>query len=74
MTTMQIAQSIQYVVDHDGKPTAVVLDVETWQALLMRLEQVEDMALIRERLTNWRSKEGWTSWEEFEAELESATS
>jgi len=34
------------------------------------LEDIEDTELIRDRMKNWPSKEGWTRWEDFEAELE----
>ncbi len=33
-------------------------------------EDSEDMNLVRERMEHWKTKNGWTSWEDFEAELE----
>ena len=48
--------------------TAVVLGLKAWEAFLSILEEIEDVELIRDRLKNWRSKEGWTRWEDFETE------
>lgn len=71
MTVTEILQSVQFIVGQEGKPTAVVLDIETWEALLSMLEDVEDVQLVRDRLNNWQTKEGWTRWEEYETELDS---
>ena len=70
MTVAEILQSVQFIVGQEGKPTAVVLDIQTWETLLSMLEDVEDVQLVRDRLNNWQIKEGWTRWEEFEAELD----
>jgi hypothetical protein len=69
MTVTELLKSIRFVVDQQGKPTAALLDMEAWEAFLSMLEDGEDAELIRERTRNWRSKEGWTRWEDFEAEL-----
>lgn len=68
MTVSEILQSIQFVIGQDGKPTAALLDIKAWEAFLSMLEDIEDTALIRNRMKNWRSKEGWTRWEDFEAD------
>jgi len=70
MTVTEILKSMQFVVDREGKPTAALLDMDAWNAFVSMLEDIEDIELIRERMKNWRSKEGWTRWENFEAELE----
>jgi accessory colonization factor AcfC len=70
MTVTDVLRSAHFVVDQEGKPTAVVLDIGVWEALLTALEDIEDVELARERLKNWRSKQGWTRWEDFEAELD----
>jgi len=70
MTVTEILKSMQFVIDREGKPTAVLLDMDAWNAFVSMLEDMEDIELIRERMKNWRSKEGWTRWEDFEAELE----
>jgi glycerol kinase len=70
MTVSQILDSVQFVVDRAGKPTAAMLDINVWSDLRAILEELEDKKLIQDRLNNWRTKEGWTRWEDFEAELE----
>jgi hypothetical protein len=70
MTALEILKSVHFVVDQDGTPTAAVLDMRAWEAFLSMLEDLEDESLVVERLKNWRSKEGWSRWEEFEGELE----
>ena len=70
MTVTDILRSVRFLVDQKGKPTAAVLDMDAWEAFLSLLEDIEDAELIRERTRSWRSKEGWTRWEDFEAELE----
>jgi hypothetical protein len=70
MTVAEILQSVQFVVSQEGKPTAAILDISAWEAFLSMLEDLEDVELVRERMKNWRVKEGWTRWENFEAELE----
>lgn len=70
MTVTDLLKSMQFVVDHDGKPTAALLDMDAWEAFVSMLEGIEDVQLIRERMKNWRTKEGWTGWEDFEAEME----
>lgn len=70
MTVMEILQSVQFVVNQEGNPTAAVLDIKVWEAILSMLEDAEDIQIIRNRVQNWRIKEGWTAWEDFEAELD----
>ena len=70
MTVTEILKSMQFVVDREGKPTAALLNMDAWNAFVSMLEDMEDVELIRERMKTWRSKEGWTRWEDFEAELE----
>jgi len=70
MTATEILQSVQFVVDQNGNPTAAVLDMRAWEAFLSLLEDVEDTELIQDRIKDWRSKKGWTRWDDFKAELE----
>ena len=70
MTVTEVLKSAHFLVDQEGKPTAVVLDIAVWDAFLAALEDVEDSELVRERLKDWRTKQGWTRWEDFEAQLE----
>jgi hypothetical protein len=70
MTVAEVLKSAHFLVDQEGKPTVVVLDITVWEAFLAALEDIENSELVRERLKDWRTKHGWTPWEDFEAELE----
>ncbi len=71
MTIQEILGAVQFVVSQDGKRTAAMIDIDVWEAVLSLLEDLEDAELVHDRLKNWRTKEGWTRWEEFEQELAS---
>ena len=70
MTIYEMLRSVQFVVDESGKRTAAILDMQSWEAILSSLEEIEDVRLIRDRMENWRTKEDWTPWDAFERELE----
>jgi hypothetical protein len=73
MTAVEkVLTNAQFVVNAEGKPTAAVLDIQSWVELIDALEEVDDVHLARERLKNWKSKQGWTPWVEFDKELKSA--
>ena len=73
MTSVEkVLTNAQFVVNAEGKPTAAVLDIRSWEELIDLLEEFEDVHLVRERLKNWPSKQGWTLWAEFEKELDPA--
>ena len=61
-------KDVKFLVDAKGKATAAVLDIAAWSALLDALEDSEDIRLARERLAEWKSKQGWTAWENIEPE------
>lgn len=44
MSVTEILDSVQFVVDKQGQQTAVLLDLEVWEALRQLLENLEDMA------------------------------
>lgn len=69
MTVAKITQTPQFIVGQNGEPTAIVLTIPIWEKIVAMLEDVEDFKLIRQRLKNWRTKQGWTNWDEFEQEL-----
>ena len=48
MGVTKLLQSVQFVVDHEGKRKAVQVDVETWEELLELLEDLEDAAEMEE--------------------------
>lgn len=69
MSVQEILQSVEFVVDHQGKPKSAVVDMKIWEAFVTWLEQVEDQELVQSRSNGWREKKGWRRWEEFETEL-----
>jgi hypothetical protein len=44
MSVTELLQSVQFVVDHEGKRKAVQVDLQTWEELLGLLEDMEDAA------------------------------
>lgn len=66
----EILQSAQFIVDTKGKLTAVVLDIEAWEAFMSMIEDLEDVKIFQVRVKEWRAKEGWTPWKSFVGELE----
>lgn len=74
MGLLEMLKSVRFVVDPDGRPSAVQVPVETWEALLERLEDDEDRALVREKMARWRggpTKAGAPRWEDVKAEWDS---
>jgi hypothetical protein len=69
-------QDIQIVVGAEGKPTAVIVDITTWERILDALEDVEDISLAKEALTAFDAaggdpdKAGFIPWDKVKAELE----
>ncbi len=45
---MEFSHDIRFVVDTQGKPTAVLVDIVTWERILQALEDVEDIQLARQ--------------------------
>ena len=66
---------MKFVVGADGKPTAALLDIDTWRALVAMLEEAEDQGLLQAYLAKRRSARtpeamGLIPWEHVEAELD----
>jgi hypothetical protein len=60
-------KSLRYVVDPQGPPAAVQLNIEDWDALLRWIEDLEDRSLVRDLLPRLRqgpAKAGALDWEE----------
>ncbi len=55
MINLETLKSVQFVVGPDGQPSAVQLDIETWESLLDWLEDVDDRALVKQVLPKLRS-------------------
>jgi len=69
-------KDIQFVIGAEGKPTAVLVDIATWERIIQALEDAEDIALAKEALAVLDAaggdpeKAGFISWERVKAELE----
>ncbi|MEB3122817.1 MAG: hypothetical protein VKL41_16550 [Snowella sp.] len=66
MNTTQLLEKNQIVVDAKGNQSAISLDLEDWEQLLILLEEVEDANYI---LQAKQEKEETISWEQAKAEL-----
>jgi hypothetical protein len=79
MTVSEIATAVQFVIGKQGEPTAALIDIATWRAIVSMLEEAEDQGLLRSYLTR-RSKAsspkemGLIPWEEAEAALDAGES
>jgi hypothetical protein len=71
MLNLEAFKSVQFVVGQDGRPSAVQMDIETWESLLDWLEDTEDRALIKQALPKLRShpaQAGALRWDEMKSE------
>ncbi len=66
MNTTQLLEKIQIVVDTKGNQSAISLDLQDWEQLLIFLEDVEDANDI---LQAKQENEETISWEQAKAEL-----
>jgi hypothetical protein len=51
MTSIDILDTAQYVVDKDGRQTAVLLDLSSWQLLRQQLEELAEDEKLGELMT-----------------------
>jgi len=71
---LDIFKDVRYVIDKDGKRAAIQLDINDWSSLLDYLEDLEDRALIRDKLSRLLQnpqKSGAMSWDEVSSAWES---
>jgi hypothetical protein len=67
-----VREGIYYLVDADGKPTAVQVNWEIWQRIVAALEDAEDVALAEAALAELDAagghpeKAGWLRLEDLE--------
>jgi hypothetical protein len=72
----QVLAAPSFVVGADGRPTAVVIDLVTWQAIVAYLEDEQDGEIMHEAaedmvsLARGEHPAGWKTWGAFEAELD----
>lgn len=75
MTVSEALEGVRFVVGPDGKPSAALVDIAAWQALVELLEEAEDQGLLRAYLARRRAAGspeamGLIPWEQAEAELD----
>lgn len=69
-----ILDSVQYVVDKDGQQTAVLLDLPTWDALRLLLEEFsedERLGRLMDEVEDDQTFEGEASWNLYQSLLSS---
>ena len=54
MLDLNLLNNIKYVIDSHGHRAAVQVDMKAWDALLGYLEDLEDQALVKEKLAQLR--------------------
>ncbi len=75
-STSTIYRQPSYIINADGQPEAVIIDISTWQIILEQLENIADNQTLHqatadlEALSRGTRPTGWQTWEEFETELD----
>jgi len=70
MTVIEALKSAQFVVDNRGRQTAVLLDIQSWQALLDWIEDMTDIKVATQSLMELEAADGrpqqagWLDWDE----------
>jgi hypothetical protein len=73
-----VAGQVQFVIGAEGKPTAVLIDIATWDRLMQALEDAEDLAIAKQALADLAAaggdpaKAGYLVWDQIRADLETA--
>lgn len=69
-------KNVQFVVGKAGKPTGVLVDMDTWAKIIEALEDAEDIEIARKALAEIDAaggdleKAGFIPWSKVRAELE----
>jgi len=66
MNTTQLLEKVQFIVNAKGNQSAVLLDIEDWEKLLIILEDLEDADDI---IDAKEENEEAISWEQAKSEL-----
>ena len=77
MSITDILDSVQYVVDKQGRQTAVQLDLATWKMLQLLLEDIaedERLGQLMDEVKDDERLEGETAYEAYQAYLIEAQS
>lgn len=74
MTVVEALKSAQYVIDQNGRRTAVLLTMQSWQSLLDWIEDLADAQAAAETLTALQAsgghpeQAGWLAWDDISEE------
>ena len=79
MTVSEALEQVRFVVGPDGQPTAALVEIGAWQALISMLEEAEDQGLLQSYLARRRTARspeemGLISWEQAEQALDALES
>ena len=77
MSGLEMLKSVQFVVDKQGQPSAVQMDIDTWESLLDWIEDIEDRTVVKEALPRLRGgpeKAGALKWDDVKAEWDTQES
>jgi hypothetical protein len=72
MSAIDILDTAQYVVDKEGRQTAVLLDLSSWQALQRLLEELiedESLGALMAAVENDGKLDSEAAWEVYQAYL-----
>lgn len=75
MSTIEMLESVQFVVTPDGRAAAVQMSIEAWRSLLDWLEAVEDRAAVKAILPTLRKgphQSGALRWDDIESEWDAS--
>ncbi len=67
MVTLDALKNIRFVLDANGKESAVQVSIKDWKTLLEYLEEVEDRASVKEKIARLRrgpEKSGALDWQD----------
>jgi hypothetical protein len=67
MVTLDVLKHIRFVLDASGKESAVQVSIRDWKTLLEYLEEVEDRAVVKEKIASLRKgpeKSGALAWQD----------
>ena len=71
-----VTENVQFVIGAGGKPTAVLLDIATWERIAEAMQDAQDVAIVQQALAELQAaggdleKAGYIPWEQARAELE----
>ncbi len=74
MTIVETLKSAQFVVDNEGQQTAVLLDIQSWEALINWIEDITDLKIAAQALTELEvaggrpQQAGWLAWDDIKEE------